>query len=75
MMNQTLAAGQPVLFIDAGKKSCKGVITEVLGQLTARLDLSEAKKAAPGMHTAIADYSEGGEPGTFTLVPETPAKA
>jgi hypothetical protein len=76
-----LAAKQRVIFIDAEGKEHKGVITEVISVGSARIDITPRKadgtaadpeNAPLGHHTALADYSEGKENGTFYF-PADPA--
>lgn len=72
---KTIAAGQPVIFIDAEGKERQGVITESLPPNAARIDITkrnakgdgpaDPEKAPLGTHTAEATYSESKEKGTF----------
>jgi len=65
--HQYLEAGQPVNFVDAKGKILSGKIAQVYNDDAARIELDNG--------SAIADYSDGKEPGTFHFASNKPAEA
>lgn len=57
MKHQTLDAGQTVNYVDASGKTQSGKIAQVYTEDGARIELANG--------SAIAEWSDGKEPGTF----------
>lgn len=79
-----LTTNTEVLFVPQEGANKKGVITEVITQGAARIDLTprndkgeaaDPDKAPLGTHTALASYSSKGEPGSFHFADEAKAVA
>lgn len=67
-----LDIGAEVVFTTADKKTVKAVITQLYGEHSVRLDFSSGKDR---IDEAIAEYSAGGEPGTFKFPASAAASA